>query len=75
MINDQDFINSLYGNIDRRSPEYMMGYLAMVESVILLKQFDYPYPAGSAQADAFLFGMEMARKVLEKKTQDSSHES
>lgn len=75
MIKDQDFITSLYGNMDMRSPEYMMGYLAMVESVILLKPFDYPYPAGSAQADAFIFGMEMARKVLEKQNKGFSHES
>lgn len=75
MISDQDFINSLYGNLDKRSPEYMMGYLAMVESVILQKPFEYLYPVGSAQADAFIFGMEMAKKVLEKRRRDHSHES
>lgn len=42
----------------------MAGYMALVESAILQKPFSYPYPAGSAQADAFIFGMTYAQRVI-----------
>ena len=52
--------------LNKRSAEYMAGYLALVESAIMNKPFSYPYPAGSVQADAFIFGMTYAKKVLER---------
>lgn len=57
-----DFIPSI-----KRSREFMQGYLAMVESYICLKPFSYPYEAGTAQADAFSYGMQYAHYVLTHK--------
>lgn len=51
----------------KRSREFMQGYLAMVESHICFKPFEYPYAPGTAQADAFAYGMQYAYYVLTSK--------
>ena len=51
----------------KRSREFMQGYLAFIESHICLKPFQYPYAIGTAQADAFAFGMQYAHHVLTTK--------